>query len=175
MSESKAASAELVVNVADLVHRPGARRHERLSSPLGEIRVVDVSIPAGAEVVVDVMLEWVSDGILVTGTVEAPWQADCRRCLEPVKGETTVKVRELFEERFHEGETYPLRHDTVDLGMLAREALLLELPWAPVCAEDCRGLCPDCGADLNRGECRCRPSWRDERWAGLDALGGEGD
>ena len=56
-------------------------------------------------------------------------------------------------------DTYPLEGDQLDLRPLVRDALLLELPLAPLCREDCRGLCAECGADLNLGPCQCRPLW----------------
>ena len=66
-------------------------------------------------------------------------------------------------------DTYPLEGDQLDLRPLVRDALLLELPLAPLCREDCRGLCAECGADLNLGPCQCRPAL-DARWRALDAL-----
>jgi uncharacterized protein len=162
-----------LVNVADLVHRSGAHRRERVAAPIDGLRVVDASVPRGTEVVVDTLLEWVSDGILATGVASAPWAGECRRCLGPVGGELRVEFRELFTQSPIDGESYPLRADHIDLGPLAREALLLDLPLAPLCADSCLGLCPTCGADLNRGACRCATEAVDPRWAALDALRGE--
>ena len=158
------------VAVADLLHRPGARRHEQISGTVEPLRVVDTTVSGQAPVTVDVMLEWVSEGILATGTVVAPWEASCRRCLTDVHGEVEAKFQELFEPQFREGESYPLHGDRMDLGPLAQETLLLSLPLAPVCRETCQGLCPTCGADLNAGPCDCPPADRDPRWAALDGL-----
>ena len=163
------------VNVADHLHRPGARRREVVSGPMGGIQVVGSSMAEGATVVVDVELEWVSDGILATGDVRGPWRGECRRCLAPVGGELRVSSRELFEAVPKEGDTYPLRGDRIDLELLAQEALTVELPLAPVCTDDCRGLCPVCGADLNLAPCACTQAERDTRWAALDALRAETD
>ena len=69
-----------------------------------------------------------------------------------------------------EGETYPLDDDTLDLEPLVRDALLLELPLAPLCTEDCAGLCPSCGADRNETQCDCRVDDTDPRWAALRSL-----
>jgi uncharacterized protein len=163
-----------VINVADLVNRPGARRRERLVGALGgDLRVGDASVPGDDEVAVDVLLEWVTDGVLASGDTRARWVGECRRCLGPVGGELQVEFRELFEVEDHEGESYPLRNDHVDMAPLAREVLLLELPLAPLCAADCRGLCPTCGADLNRGQCECVVELGDPRWAALDVLRGD--
>jgi uncharacterized protein len=160
-----------VVNIADLVNRPGARRRERVEGRLGAaVKVVDTELRPEAPVVVDTLLEWVSDGLLATGTVQGAWTAPCRRCLRPVTGEVLVAFQELFEANARDGESYPMGHDRIDLEPLAREALTLDLPLAPLCAEDCRGLCPTCGADLNQGDCDCPPADADPRWAALDVL-----
>jgi uncharacterized protein len=160
----------LVINVADLLHRRGARRHERLTVPALEgMAVVGTSVPPG-DMTVDVDLESVSEGILATGSVSTRWRSECRRCLIEVTGEACAHFQELFEPHAREGETYPLRHEHIDLEALAREALLLELPLAPLCRDGCLGLCPTCGADLNEGACACRPAAGDPRWAALDEL-----
>ncbi|MDQ4134275.1 MAG: DUF177 domain-containing protein [Actinomycetota bacterium] len=158
------------VNVADLVHRPSARRHERVTGHLEGLRVVDTGVEARADVVVDAVLEWVSDGLLARGTVSAPWQGPCRRCLVEVHGHVEAGFQELFEAEPREGESYALRHDHVDFEPLAREVLLLELPLAPLCQEACAGLCPLCGADRNREPCGHQTAERDPRWAALDEL-----
>lgn len=160
-----------VVNVADLVNRPGARRRERVEGRLREpVVVVDSALRAEVPVVVDLVLEWVSDGLLATGTVEGAWEGPCRRCLRPVQGLLKAEVQELFESKHREGETYRLGHDFIDLEPLARESLVLDLPLAPLCGQDCLGLCPTCGADLNQGGCDCPPAEPDARWAALDVL-----
>jgi uncharacterized protein len=160
-----------VVNVADLVNRPGARRRERVEGRLSDAaQVVDTRIRADVPVVVDALLEWVSDGLLATGTVEGAWEAPCRRCLKTARGEMRVEFQELFEATPRDGESYRLGHDSIDLQPLAREALTLDLPLAPLCTEDCRGLCPTCGTDLNLGDCDCPPAAADPRWAALDVL-----
>ena len=103
-------------------------------------------------------------------TGEAPWQAVCSRCLQPVAGDIAVHVDELYEPAPLEGETYPLDDDTLDLTPLVRDALLLELPLAPLCTEDCAGICPSCGADRNETQCDCRVDDTDPRWAALRSL-----
>src|SRR5918997_5264737 len=122
-----------VVNVADLVNRPGARRRERVEGRLAApVKVVDTELTAEVPVVVDTLLEWVSDGLLATGTVEGSWEAPCRRCLKPAHGRLHVDFQELFEADPREGESYRLGHDSIDLEPLAHEALTLSLPPAPL-------------------------------------------
>jgi uncharacterized protein len=165
-----------VVNISDLVDKPGARRRERVEGRLAEpVTVVDSTLRNEVPVVVDALLEWVSDGLLATGTVEGAWEGPCRRCLTPVWGRLRTDVQELFESSPRDGESYRLGHDRVDLEPLARESLVLDLPLAPLCREDCRGLCPTCGADLNQGDCDCLPAEPDARWAALDVLRLAGD
>jgi len=163
-------STSMVVNVADLVRRPGSRRHAHREGHLEALKVVATEVPGDATVSVDATLESLPQGIVASGVISAPWRADCRRCLRPVDGEAVVPFRELYEEDATEGDSYPLKGDMLDLEPLAREAVLVELPWAPLCMPDCRGLCPDCGADLNTSPCGCRRSGGDERWAALDVL-----
>lgn len=132
--------------------------------------VAGTSVPAGAEVAVDAALEAAQPGVLVTGVVEAPWVAECRRCLAPARGRVRMQVRELFQPGGDPETTYPLVGDQLDLEPLARDAVVLELPLAPLCRADCRGLCPTCGADRNLEGCGCEEVQRDPRWAALDAL-----
>ena len=162
-----------VVKVGPLLNRPGARRQARVSGRIEGLSVVGTTVSDDADVVVDTVLEWVSDGLLATGTASAPWVGECRRCLGAVTGEVGAEFCELFEESPREGESYQLRPDTIDLAPLARETVLLDLPLAPLCRADCRGLCPVCGIDLNQGSCACTESSLDPRWAALDVLRGD--
>jgi uncharacterized protein len=166
-----------LINVVALRRVPGSRREEQRRGRLDGLQITGSHVPAGAAVDVDVVLEASDGGIVVAGTVNAPWVGECRRCLDEVLGELVVEVRELYEphHRFNpapedEDETYPLTGDTLDLAPLARDAVLLGLPPAPLCRADCAGLCPTCGADLNAGPCECPPAAADPRWLALDAL-----
>lgn len=141
-----------------------------VDGPVAEIRVGTSVVPAGSVVRVDALLEWVQDGILVTGKVLSPWTGECRRCLRPIAGGSRTEVKELFELHPTDIDSYAIRHDHLDLEPLVREAASLDLPIAPVCAEDCAGLCPECGQDLNEAACSCPAPERDARWAALDAL-----
>ena len=160
----------LTVGVADLLRSPGSHREEHLEAQLDDLAVVGSIVPEGAGVSLDVRLEAVNDGVVVKGTVAAPWLGECRRCLRPVEGRLSVDVLEVFEDEPVEGETSKLDIDRIDLEPLAREAVLLELPLAPLCADDCVGLCPTCGVDLNAGDCGHAVAPKDERWAALDQL-----
>lgn len=165
-----------LVPVTTLRRQPGARREERRVGQIGELSVVGSVVPASAEAVAVAVLDSAVGGIEVTAEIRAPWQGECRRCLRPLTGELRCEVRELYRPRSeHIGpdpdeDTYPFEGDHLDLSPMVRDALLLELPLAPLCGEDCRGLCPACGADLNAGPCGCAASLGDPRWGVLDVL-----
>jgi uncharacterized protein len=156
------------INVTTLL-RNGEPRPVRVVGVIDDLFVSGSEVPEGSEIDVDLVLTPVGHTIEARGTVRAPWQGSCRRCLGPASGVLEGEVLELFEDPPVEGETYPLVHDEIDLEPLARETVVLELPQAPLCREDCQGLCPDCGVDRNEGTCSCAPPV-DPRWTVLDEL-----
>lgn len=158
------------IPVADLLKRPGAARAVEIHAPLPDLAGPGAEITADQPIAADLNLERVSEGIVVRGTLRAHWQAPCSRCLAPVDGDITVHVDELFEPHPLAGETYLLDVDVIDLEPLVRDALLLELPGTPLCRDDCAGLCPQCGADLNVTSCDCTTEDLDPRWAALRSL-----
>jgi len=176
------ASSPLVVNIAALRRGHEHRRREQRAGLIPGLQVTGSAVPPGDEVSVDVLVELVDGGVVVSGTVQFPWTGECRRCLAPVSGTTAVAVRELYQPHDRRGpagdedeDTYPLAGDQLDLAPLARDAVLLELPQAPLCRDDCAGLCPTCGADRNAGACGCPAGPVDPRWAALDTLRGRGN
>ncbi len=100
---------------------------------------------------------------------------ECRRCLTPVEVPLSQELELLFaaeEESLEEDVgcySIPSRAREVDLRGALREELLLAVPQFVECRPDCRGLCPECGANLNAGPCGCRPT-RDPRWQALSDL-----
>ena len=141
----------LVVGVTNLLRRPGSRLDVQRELPASdlrdadaELRVGDVVVQPDSAVSLDLVLEASSgDQVTVGGTVAAPYHAECRRCLEPVRGEASARVLEIFERRPTEGETYLLDGEVVDLTELVRDALVLALPLAPLCRPDCAGPAPE--------------------------------
>jgi uncharacterized protein len=101
----------------------------------------------------------------------------CRRCLEPVQVTVEADVRALFTQdpdALDDPDSYPLPPDAteIDVTPAVREELILAVPQYVVCRDDCRGLCPRCGHDLNAGPCGCAPA-TDLRWQALAALKGK--
>ena len=165
-----------VVGVARMRTQLGAVSPCVLEGPFdpdGELAAVspgESEVPPGADVRFDGRLESNPKGIVASGTVVAPGRGECRRCAAPAGGQVTAEVKERFVEgATDEDEAYPLEGDLVDLGPMIRDAVVLELPLAPLCQEGCRGLCVECGADLNQGDCGCEAP-TDPRWATLDIL-----
>jgi uncharacterized protein len=132
---------------------------------------VETDVFPEAMVHVKLRLESFSGGIRVRGQVEAPWHGVCRRCSAPVLGVTEVAVNERFVDDPDASDelSYPIEHGFVDLAPLVHDAILLDLPLAPLCRPDCAGLCPQCGIDRNESSCDCQAPL-DPRWATLDGL-----
>jgi uncharacterized protein len=133
------------------------------------LRIGVTRVPDDAPIEVDATLESIDGAVTVTGTVQVPWTAECRRCLEPVEGVATVELREVFEVRPIEGETYPIEGDEVDLEPVVRDAALLNLPLTVLCRPDCEGPAPEALPVVVEGEGPQEPV-RDPRWAALDEL-----
>lgn len=134
-----------VVGIAEQRRAPGTVRAISVAGPLPGLVLSDAWVPDDADVSADLHLEILVDGRLTAaGTVAAPWQGRCRRCLQEVSGELEIGVGEVFEPHPPDGaETYPLGTDRVDLEPMLRDAVLLALPIAPLCREDCPGPDPD--------------------------------
>jgi uncharacterized protein len=153
----------------------GSSRHEQRRGPIAGLGAVGVLVPDGTSVDADLILSSYPGGIMAAGTVTAPWQGECRRCGGPVAGTVVATVRERFAPpgaaETDDDDAYPLTGDQLDLEPLARDAVLLDLPLAPLCSEGCLGLCPQCGQNWNVSPCACVPE-HDPRWSALDALSG---
>ena len=140
--------------------------------PMWEGTGIDLREPLS----VDRLARSVGTGVLARGTVRTVLERECRRCLVPVAVPVEDTVDLLYEPLQDEdeveelgGEVYPLpsRGDDLDLRPALREQLLLRVPQYVVCREDCRGLCPHCGTDLNQSACDCAPEAEPTAWDAL--------
>ncbi|WP_256761468.1 DUF177 domain-containing protein [Cohnella sp. WQ 127256] len=122
----------------------------------------------------DVTAQAVGDRILVSGQLSCDIRLQCSRCLE--KFDETISVP--FEEQFRiieDSETevsenddaVPVSEERIDLSPYLLEGLVVQLPYAPLCSEDCKGLCLDCGKNLNEQSCGCNTEKIDPRMAAL--------
>jgi uncharacterized protein len=144
-----------------------------------------IGIQSGAPLDLDLRVESVSEGVLVTGTLAAPTSGECARCLTPFTGLVEVQLTELFaypdsitEATTEADEVGRVVGDVVDLEQPIIDAVGLELPFSPLCQPDCPGLCPQCGAQLATAEPGHHHDQIDPRWAKLGTMlrpDGEGD
>lgn len=136
-----------------------------------------IAIAPGADLELDLRFESVSEGVLVSGTVQAPTAGECSRCLEPVTGDVRIALTELFaypdsitESTTEADEVGHVIDQTVDLEQPIVDAVGLALPFAPLCTPDCPGLCPHCGVALAAAEPGHGHDIIDPRWAKLAGM-----
>lgn len=163
----------LVVDTHELGRRAGSMLEfdrELLAPPGWGLELV--SVAPGATVQLQLRLESVVDGVLISVELDAPITAECGRCLEPVTDSLHVSLAELFlyEPDPSDDELPVLDGDFADLAPVLRDAVVLALPLNPVCAEDCAGLCPTCGERLDDLPADHSHEALDPRWAALSGL-----
>jgi uncharacterized protein len=166
------ASNPLVIDVRRLGRRPGSMLEVSRSVPApADLGLEVIGVPEGADVELELRLESVLDGVVVSGTARAPLTGECVRCLEPLEDDLEVDFAELFVHPGRDGddETLWLQDDMLDLEPVLRDAVVLALPLQPVCEEDCPGLCPTCGARLAEDPDHRHETF-DDRWAALQGL-----
>ena len=163
---------QLKIGIAELRRRPGNRQEVDLDLSFGETglddsAVITATVPADSVGHVHLVLESMSDGVTATGTVRFTWQGECRRCLGPTSGEVVADVLEVYKDVPSGDDTLPVDGDFVDLGPVVRDAVVLALPLAPLCAEDCTGPEPEEYPVVVEGEGEEPP---DPRWSALSDL-----
>ena len=167
----------------DLNKLHGQREHfDRTFAPSAfDPQDSDYRVAAPVHLVLDVQ-RLGQDAYGLSGRATTRLEVDCSRCIEPFE----VPVDAVFDLRYApqsenagDGEmevadddltTAYYREGTVDLIDLLREQFVLALPMKPLCSDACRGLCPECGTNLNRTQCDCAPKWEDPRLASLKSL-----
>ncbi|MGC5615832.1 YceD family protein [Georgenia sp. Z1491] len=179
-------NAPLTISVRDLARRPGSVRQLELTAPAPEeMGTAVLQVAPGSDLDLDLTLSAVSDGILVTGPVRARLTGQCARCLDPISPEIEVELTELFyhpdvrarlvEDGDEDAEDYPVvTGDDLDLEAAVRDAVVLDLPFTPLCRPDCQGLCSVCGIRLDDAEPGHAHEDLDPRWAALAAFSSEG-
>jgi uncharacterized protein len=167
----------LTVDVKDLGRSPGMMRTltEHVPAP-SDLGVALIGVREGSPVDLDLRLESVHEGILVSGTAHVEVNGECGRCLDPIEYGLDVDVQELFSfegvvpsEGEDDEEQRRVEHDSIDLEPVLRDAVVTMLPFQPVCREDCPGLCPECGIRL-ADEPGHHHEVLDPRWSALADL-----
>jgi uncharacterized protein len=131
-----------------------------------------IGVKADSHLHLNLRLESLHDGILVSAEIDGTAAGECGRCLVEIEEPVQVEFQELFAYSSDEAFEYEVHEDTIDLEPVIRDAVVLSLPFQPVCQEDCLGLCPECGVRLldNPGHEHEAPI--DSRWAALGNLAG---
>lgn len=180
-------TSPFVINIHDLSRRPGSMRELDVRVTLAEPLGSDViAIAAGASLDLQLRLESVSEGVLVTGTATGTATGECVRCLRELSQEVDVDITELFAyedtrsrrtaDEGEDPEPLPvLNGDLLDLETTVTDAVVTSLPFQPVCTPDCAGLCSECGVRLDDAEPGHSHEILDPRWAALSELAGAGD
>lgn len=113
-----------------------------------------------------------SQRYIVKGTVHTEGEYECSRCLSPFMYEQDIPFVEVYREfnsydKLDESDEWPIDDELIDMTEMIRELLIMNEPYQVVCKEDCKGLCPHCGANLNEGSCQCADVHIDPRFADL--------
>ncbi|MEU3188054.1 DUF177 domain-containing protein [Streptomyces sp. NPDC006923] len=176
----------LVFDTHELGRRPGALQKLNRSVPAPkDFGIADViGAPEGAPVELNLRLESVMEGVLVTGTARASAEGECVRCLEPLRQEVSADFQEMFS--YHDADDRGrirvepgddaededrlfIEDGLFDLEPVLRDAVVLALPMQPVCRETCAGLCSECGIRLDENPDHHHDAV-DIRWAALQGL-----
>ncbi|RMB59796.1 YceD family protein [Tessaracoccus antarcticus] len=163
----------LVFDTTELSRRAGTMREVGRTVPApADLGLEVIAVPEGSDVELDLRLEAVVEGVLVTGTATVQLQGECARCLTGIEDEMSFDLQELF---FHPGREVDederlVDDESIDLEPTLRDAVVMDLPFTPLCREDCLGLCPECGADLNDDPDHEHDLAVDPRWSKLVGL-----
>ena len=168
----------LVLDTRDLPRQPGVQRAVKRVVPAPkDLGVELIAVPEGSDLTLDLSMTSVSEGVYVSGVVGGVVRGECGRCLRDIEESHDFSIAELFayadsttEETTDEDEVGRMQGDLIDLEPAVRDAVVLELPTNPVCREDCPGLCPDCGAQLDELPADHGHQLDDPRWAALRNL-----
>jgi uncharacterized protein len=166
-----------VIDTRTLGRRPGSMRKDSYTGPApADLGVEMVGVPEGTDVELDLRLEAVMEGVLVSGTARSPLSGECARCLDPLTSSIEVEFQELYvysdtrSGESAEDDERRLEGDLIDLEPVVRDAMVLALPLSPLCRDDCPGLCTECGVRLADAEPDHHHDAVDPRWAALQGM-----
>lgn len=158
------------IDVRDLLESPGSARTVHVEEAVTGLRTELATVPEDAPIAGDLVLESLTEGIIVNGSLAGRFAMRCARCLKPFDRDFDVRMTELVARDPGPEDDYALAPDlTFDPEPMVRDAVVLEMPFSPLCRSDCLGLCEVCGGDRNLGECPGHVR-TDPRWSALDVL-----
>lgn len=168
MSQDSASNSKLVVPVMELLRRPGSHRTLSVQVDFDGLATSDAAVSGPVDL--QIRLESVVGGLEATGNLSAGWEGSCRRCLASISQTVQQELREMFASApADDDDVYPIHQGEVDLTPMVRDSLVLALPIAPLCSEDCAGPAPD-AYPMTPPEAASGEHPKDPRWAALDAL-----
>lgn len=163
----------LVFDTHELSRRAGVMKQvTRVADAPDGIGIDVIGVPPGSPIDFDLRFESVVEGVLVTGTAEVRLRGECARCLDEILDSVEIDIQELYcypDKERDDAEASRIEGELIDLEPVLRDAVVLDLPFTPLCQPDCAGLCPQCGANLNRDPRHEHGEATDPRWAGLTA------
>ncbi|WP_420175607.1 YceD family protein [Luteococcus sp. OSA5] len=167
------ARSPLVLEIHELARRAGTMRqvHEVVEAP-ADLGIDMIGVPQGSDITLDLRLESVVEGVLVTGTADVSLKGECARCLSGFEDEQSFDLQELYfyPEKEAEEDASRIEDEMIDLDPALRDAVVLELPFTPLCRDDCLGLCIECGQNLNDDPDHSHGEEIDPRWGALSQL-----
>jgi uncharacterized protein len=166
--------APLVFDNREVDRRPGSsKRLSRTAAAPADMGIAMLGVPKSSPIELELLLESVLEGVLASGTARVQLAGECARCLEPIEDSLEVKFQELYaypESGAEDDEAIRIQGDYLDLEPVLRDAVVLALPFGPVCDPACAGLCPDCGVRLADDPGHAHGEWTDPRWAALAVM-----
>jgi uncharacterized protein len=169
--------SELVIDTHELVRHAGQiKQVRRIASAPEGLGIAMIGVPPGSAIALDLRIEAVVEGVLVSGSAQVKLAGSCARCLDQIESGDSIAIQELYcypDKELDDPDASRLEGDLIDLEPLLRDMVVIDLPFTPKCRPDCAGLCPRCGANLNRDPGHNHDADVDPRWAALAGLGVE--
>jgi uncharacterized protein len=145
------------INIADALQSEGEAFAAQYTGPMPPIEYGEETYAFPDGVKVEAEYRFDGEGVTVTGSFEAVTPVECARCLKPLKHPVSLRFAEYFSRQPVEG-MYAFSGEGIDLTDMLGDNMVLSLPMRFLCRQDCKGLCPTCGKDLNEGACGCKPT-----------------
>lgn len=144
------------INIADALQSEGEAFAARYTGPMAPVEYGGESFPFPDGVVVEAEYRFDGEGVTVTGNFAASIPAECARCLKDLMHPISLRFAEYYSRKPEEG-MYAFEGEEIDLDQMLGDNMVLNLPMRFLCRQDCKGLCPVCGKDVNEGACGCKP------------------
>ena len=162
----------LVVQLKELIHKPGSMKEVVLEHTLEEVIGTEVmGLPAGTSFSIPTRLESVHEGILATAQFTARASGICSRCLDEISEEVEIEIQELFLYRPEQDDDFVVEQDRIDLEQALIDSVVPAMPLKPLCSEDCLGLCARCGIRMEQDPSHTHEDPIDPRFSALEGFG----